>query len=154
MEEALDQNRLLEILKGFAPSRDSLIPVLQAVQEEFGYVPPESMEQVARHTGVFPSEVSGVITFYAQFYTTPRGRNVIRVCRGTACHVRGAKAALDTVRKFTGIEDGETSEDNRFTLETVACLGACALGPVMVVNKVYYGKLNPGRIEVVLKDLP
>jgi NADH:ubiquinone oxidoreductase subunit E len=146
--------RLERILDGIKPARENLIPVLQTVQEEFGYIPPESIRPVADYMGVFPSEISGIITFYAQFCTTPRGRNVIRVCRGTACHVRGGRTVLNAVKKLTEIEDGDTSSDMRFTLETVACLGACALSPVMVVNKTYYGKLNPGRIEAVLKNLP
>lgn len=154
MEAEFDIGRLNRILAGFRPARENLIPVLQAVQDEFGYIPSRAIRPVAAHIGVFPSEVTGIITFYAQFYTTPRGRNVIRVCRGTACHVRGGRTVFRTVAKHTGLHEGETSDDMRFTLETVACLGACALGPVMVVNKTYYGKLNPGRIEVVLKNLP
>ena len=153
MEQSFDTGRLMNILNGAKPVRENLIPVLQAIQEEFGYIPPESIKVVAEHMGVFASEVSGIITFYAQFCTTPRGRNIIRVCRGTACHVRGAKTVLQSVVRLTGIHDGETSEDMKFTLETVACLGACALSPVMVVNKIYYGKLNSGRIEAVLKGL-
>ena len=154
MEQGFDMRRLERILDGIKPARENLIPVLQTVQEEFGYIPPESIRPVADYMGVFPSEISGIITFYAQFCTTPRGRNVIRVCRGTACHVRGGRTVLHAVKKLTEIEDGDTSSDMRFTLETVACLGACALSPVMVVNKTYYGKLNPGRIEAVLKNLP
>jgi len=153
MEHNVDMNKLEEIMKRFDRSRASLIPLLQEIQEEYGYIPPDAIGLVAVHTGVFPAEVSGVITFYSQFYTTPRGRNIIRVCRGTACHVRGGKTVLQTVVKLTGLTDGQTSEDMQFTLETVACLGACALSPVMVVNKSYYGKLNPGRIEVVLSNL-
>ena len=154
MESNLDNAKLEGIMKRFEPTRASLIPLLQEIQEEYGYIPPKAMRSVAKYIGVFPAEVSGIITFYAQFYTTPRGRNVIRVCRGTACHVRGGRTVLQSVMKFTGLKDGQTSEDMRFTLETVACLGACALSPVMVVNTSYYGKLNPGRIEVVLKNLP
>jgi len=154
MAECLDIERVCTVLKIFRTLRADLIPALQAIQEEFGYVPPEAVGTVARYLKVYPSEVSGVITFYSQFVTTPRGKNVIRVCRGTACHVRGGKTVYQTVRKFTGLEEGQTSEDMRFTLETVACLGACALSPVMVINKNYYGKLNPGRIEAVLKKLP
>ncbi|MEI7448892.1 MAG: NADH-quinone oxidoreductase subunit NuoE [Desulfomonile sp.] len=154
MEQGFDMGRLKRILEGIKPARENLIPVLQTVQEEFGYIPPESIRPVADYMGVFPSEISGIITFYAQFCTTPRGRNVIRVCRGTACHVRGGRTVLNAVKNLTEIEDGETSSDMRFTLETVACLGACALSPVMVVNKTYYGKLNSGRIEAVLKNLP
>jgi NADH:ubiquinone oxidoreductase subunit E len=84
---------------------------------------------------------------------TPRGRNVVRVCRGTACHVRGARGVLRVVQKVLAIDDGQTSEDFKFTLETVSCLGACALSPVMVVNKTYYGQMNPKRIETVLQAL-
>lgn len=149
-----DQANLKRVLLRFTPLKENLIPVLQAVQEEFGFVPPEAVPTVASHVGVFPSEVSGVISFYSQFYTTPRGRNVVRVCRGTACHVRGGRTVLRTAEKVTGIDVGETSEDMKFTLETVACLGACALSPVMVVNKTYYGKLNAGRAEAVLTNLP
>jgi NADH:ubiquinone oxidoreductase subunit E len=154
MAQEFDPDSLERIIKRFKPTRANLIPALQEVQEEFGYIPLAAIRPVARHIGVFPSEVSGIITFYSQFYTTPRGRNVVRVCRGTACHVRGGRTVLQTVMKCTGIKDGETSEDMQFTLETVACLGACALSPVMVVNKTYYGKLNPGRIEALLKSLP
>jgi NADH:ubiquinone oxidoreductase subunit E len=154
MVQELDVELLGEILKRFQPLRENLIPVLQAVQEEFGYIHPDAVGPVAKYMKIFPSEVSGVITFYSQFCTTPRGRSVVRVCRGTACHVRGGRTVYQTVRKFTGLEDGETSEDMRFTFETVACLGACALSPVMVINKAYFGKLNAGRIEAVLKNLP
>ncbi len=154
MTQNFDILRLSKILDGVKPMRENLIPVLQAIQDDFGYVPPEAIRPAAEHLGVFPSEISGIISFYAQFCTTPRGRNVLRVCRGTACHVRGARTVLQSVMKFTGLKDGQTSEDMRFTLETVACLGACALSPVIVVNKTYYGKLNPGRIEAVLKALP
>jgi len=153
MEQDFDLSRLNDLLEQFEPGRENLIPGLQQVQDEFGYVPPEAVKPLALYMKVFPSEVSGVITFYSQFYTAPRGRNIIRVCRGTACHVRGARTVLQTVVRSTGIRDGETSEDMKFTLETVACLGACALGPVMVVNGTYYGKLNPGRTVAVLKDL-
>jgi NADH:ubiquinone oxidoreductase subunit E len=154
MEQNFDKDKLKEVLGRIESLRENLIVALQTVQEEFGYVPPESIPTIAGYMGVYPSEVTGIITFYAQFYTTPRGRNVVRVCRGTACHVRGARTVLQAVMRRTGIADGETSEDMRFTLETVACLGACALGPVMVVNGTYYGKLNPGRIDAVLSNLP
>lgn len=153
MVHTFDKGVLMHILSGFLPARESLISALQEVQEAFGYIPPEVVGYVAGYMRVFPSEVSGIITFYSQFYTTPRGRNVIRVCRGTACHVRGGRPVLQTITKHTGLRDGETSEDMKYTLETVACLGACALGPVMVVNKIYYGKLNPGRIHNVLDTL-
>jgi NADH:ubiquinone oxidoreductase subunit E len=98
------------------------------------------------------SRIFGVVTFYAQFYTTPRGRYTVRVCRGTACHVRGGKSVLKAVQQALGIGEGETTPDFKFTFETVACLGACALSPVLLVNKNYYGKLTPAKVEKVLKQ--
>ena len=98
------------------------------------------------------SRVYGVVTFYAQFYTTKRGRHTVRVCRGTACHVRGGMSIRKGVKQFLGIEENETTPDFKFTFETVACLGACALSPVLLVNKNYYGKLTPAKVEQVLKQ--
>lgn len=145
--------QLREILKETSDRRDALIPVLQEVQEHYGYVPPESIPLIARGLRLSPTEVQGVLTFYAQFSLTPRGRNVVRVCRGTACHVRGGRGVLRVVRNILGIEEGQTTEDLKFTLETVACLGACALAPVMVVNQTYYGSMNPKRIEAILRSI-
>lgn len=142
-----------DILKQFQGKPSDLIPALQAVQEHYGYIPGEFVKPLAEALHVFPSQVQGVMTFYAQFAMTPRGRNVVRVCRGTACHVRGGRGVLRLVSRTLGIQDGETTEDLNFTLETVACLGACALSPVMVVNKTYYGQMNPKRIEMVLDAL-
>jgi NADH:ubiquinone oxidoreductase subunit E len=139
-------SRLLEQAQG----ESDLIPVLQKVQDHYGYIPPESIEPIARSLKIFPSKVQGVVTFYAQFYTEPRGRNIVTVCRGTACHVRGGRGVLRVAQKILGLKDGETSPDYHFTLETVACLGACALSPVMVVNGKVYGRMNPKRIENVL----
>jgi len=142
-----------DILKQFQGKPSELIPALQAVQELYGYIPKEFVKPLAEALHVFPSQVQGVMTFYAQFAMTPRGRNIVRVCRGTACHVRGGRGVLRLVSRTLGLEDGETTEDLNFTLETVACLGACALSPVMVVNKTYYGQMNPKRIETVLDAL-
>lgn len=138
------------ILEGFEGRPSELIPVLQAVQERYGYIPGDFVKPIAERLRVFPSQVQGVMTFYAQFAMTPRGRNIVRVCRGTACHVRGGRGVLRVAKKVLGIEENQTSEDLKFTLETVACLGACALSPVMVVNKTYYGQMNPRKIETVL----
>jgi NADH:ubiquinone oxidoreductase subunit E len=141
------------ILQDFEGKPSELIPVLQAVQDQYGYIPKEFVKPIADGLHVFPSQVQGVMTFYAQFAMTPRGQNIVRVCRGTACHVRGGRGVLRVVQKTLGLMDGQTSEDFKFTLETVACLGACALSPVMVVNKAYYGQMNPKRIETVLEAL-
>jgi NADH:ubiquinone oxidoreductase subunit E len=142
-----------DILQGFEGKPSDLIPILQAVQEKYGYVPGEFLKPIAEAIHIFPSQVQGVMTFYPEFSMTPRGRNIVRVCRGTACHVRGARGVLRVVQKVLAIDDGQTSEDFKFTLETVSCLGACALSPVMVVNKTYYGQMNPKRIETVLQAL-
>jgi NADH:ubiquinone oxidoreductase subunit E len=108
------------ILESHPPNQESLIPVLQQVQERFGYVPLEVVPFLAESLKVSPSQVQGVITFYSQFHTEPRGRNVVKVCRGTACHVRGGRGVLRVVQKDLKLEDGQTSEDYAFTLETVA----------------------------------
>ncbi|MEW6262791.1 MAG: NADH-quinone oxidoreductase subunit NuoE [Thermodesulfobacteriota bacterium] len=145
----IDLSGLTDILSRGRVEAD-LIPVLQAVQEEYGYVPPQTLEPIGAALKIPASRVQGVINFYAMFYTEPRGRNLVTVCRGTACHVRGGRGVLRVVQKILGLKDGQTSEDFDFTLETVACLGACALSPVMVVNGQVYGRMNPKRIETVL----
>lgn len=144
---------LEEILSAFEGRQADLIPVLQAVQEKYGYVPGAFVTAIAEALHLFPSQVQGVMTFYAQFAMTPRGRNIVRVCRGTACHVRGGRSVLKAVSRALELEDGETTEDLKFTLETVACLGACALSPVMTVNKTYFGQMNAKKSETVLKAL-
>jgi NADH:ubiquinone oxidoreductase subunit E len=132
--QEVNLNELEPILEGFKEERWALIPLLQKVQEQYGYIPPEAIEPIAQSLRLFPSEVQGVVTFYSQFYTTPRGKNIIRVCRGTACHVRGSGSVLKILKQNLGIEPGETTPDLNFTLETVACLGACFLAPTMMVN--------------------
>lgn len=144
-----DLEGLLAESKG---GREALIPVLQKIQEHYGYVPPESLERVAIHLGLFPAEVQGVVSFYAQFSLTPKGRYIVRVCRGTACHVRGGRSILRVAEENLGIKEGQTREDLRFTLETVACLGTCFLAPVMMVNRNYYGKLVPPQVQSILRQ--
>ncbi|MFH1090153.1 MAG: NADH-quinone oxidoreductase subunit NuoE [Pseudomonadota bacterium] len=146
---AADLNKLSPILSGGHTEAD-LIPTLQKVQEEYGYVPPEALPLIGQALRIPASRVQGVINFYSMFYTEPRGRNVVTVCRGTACHVRGGRGVLRVVQKIMGLKEGQTSEDFHFTLETVACLGACALSPVMVVNGQIFGRMNPKRIETIL----
>jgi len=129
--------------------RWGLIPLLHEIQGVVGYIPPEAIPRIAKGLGLFPSQVQGVITFYTQFYTTPRGKNVVRVCRGTACHVRGGKTILKLVKHHLGVEEGETTPDYEYTLETVACIGVCALAPNIVVNKDTYGHMNPKKVARV-----
>jgi NADH-quinone oxidoreductase subunit E len=139
------------ILERFEPVRaDDLIPLLQQIQDEFGYMPEDVLERVSARTGIPTSRIYGVITFYAQFSLTPRGQNSVRCCRGTACYVRGSKAVRDAVEGVLGVGEGETREDRRFSFETVACLGTCFLAPVMMVNEQYYGLLTPEKATSVL----
>ena len=152
-QQQVDLGALQEILHGVQGKRDASIPVLQQVQETYGYIPAEAISLIAKFLGLFPTEIQGVVSFYTQFSLTPKGRNIVRVCRGTACHVRGGRGVLRVVKRVLDIDEGQTTEDLKFTLETVACLGACALAPVMVVNKTYYGQMNPKRIETLLHAL-
>lgn len=129
-----------------------LIPLLQNIQSEFGYIPPQSVPVIARSLGLFTSQVQGVVSFYEQLYTKPRGKRVVRVCRGTACHVRGGRTILKLTKQHLGIEEGQTTPDMEYTLETVACLGICALAPNLVINDHVYGSMNPKKIEMVFKE--
>ena len=142
------------VLDELGVSLDSnLIGVLQDVQGHFGYLPPTALREISRRTRIYLSRIYGVVSFYAQFYTEPRGRHTIRCCRGTACHVKGAGRILDAIQRELGIEEGETTPDMLFYLETVACLGTCALAPVAVVDGTYYGKVTPRRVEQILQHV-
>ena len=152
MPEPLDLSRLDEILHRHRGEEGTLIPILQEVQEICGYLSEEVLTHLGKRLHIPTSRIFGVVTFYAQFYLTPRGRHTVRVCRGTACHVRGGKNIRKAVRQFLGIEENETTPDSKFTFETVACLGACALSPVLLVDKNYYGKLTPAKVAKVLKQ--
>jgi len=129
----------------------NLIGVLQDVQERFGYLPPAALREISRRMRIPLSRIWGVVSFYAQFYTEPRGRHTIRCCRGTACHVKGAGRILDALERELGIEEGETTPDMLFYLETVACLGTCFLAPVMMIDSTYYGRLTPQRVASILR---
>lgn len=128
-----------------------LIPLLQAAQDSYGYIPPLAIEQIAMATGIPASEVYGVITFYSQFRLQPLGRYVIRVCKGTACHVQDAEMIGRTLEEELGIREGETSEDGLFTFLTVACLGCCSLAPVVMIGEQAYGRLTPQALRSVLR---
>jgi NADH:ubiquinone oxidoreductase subunit E len=124
-----------------------LIPCLQDIQELLGYIPSPVIKRIAEGLGLFPSQVQGVVTFYEQLYTTPRGKNIVKVCRGTACHVRGGKTILNLVKQQLNLEEGETSPDLEYTLETVACIGVCALAPNIVINRDTHGHMNPKKVS-------
>ena len=140
------KNQLLDIIAPFKNQKGVTIQVLQRVQEELGYLPREAIDEIAHTLRISPSEVFGIISFYAQFRTTPRGKHIVRVCRGTACHVRGGGAILDQVKKELGIVENETTPNLEYTIETVACIGACALAPAMVIDEDTFGKVTPGKV--------
>jgi NADH-quinone oxidoreductase subunit E len=139
-----------KVLASFIGEKAELIPILQQVQQVLGYLPEEAMSRIAAFVDVPECTVFGVATFYAQFKFMPVGRNVIKVCRGTGCYVKGAPRLLDEVEKLLGIKDGETTPDMEYTLETVACFGSCALAPVIVVNDRVYGRMTPDKVKAIL----
>lgn len=147
-----DREKLQEVIANHENKKWALIPLLQDVQDVFGFIPPESIEPIAEALRMYPSQVQGVITFYSGFSLKPKGRVVLKVCKGTACHVKGSRSILRLVKKDLDLEEGETSPDYQFTLETVACLGACFLAPTMMVNRDYFGKLNPTKVGAVLSE--
>ena len=144
---------LEKILAGRRSQPQQLIEVLQDVQEAFGYIPEDVMKTVSRELGVPLIEVSRAANFYKAFSLKPRGRHVITVCMGTACHVRGAPRLLDEVKGELGIEPGQTTDDGMFTLERVNCLGACALGPVVVLDGNYHGKMTPNKLRQLVQSV-
>lgn len=141
---------LRKLLAEWRDRPGALIPVLQEAQNIYGYLPAPVMQEIAGELKLPFAKVFGVATFYAQFHLKPRGRNVVRVCQGTACHVRGGARVLDAVAEKLGVGKNETTDDLRYTLETVACLGACGLAPVMVVNEDTHGRLTPDRAAEIL----
>lgn len=147
------EERLNEILSSYEGREDELIRILQQVQQVFGYLPEPAMEKVAKFLKLPESTVFGVGTFYAQFKLVPSGRNIIKVCRGTACHVRGAAGILGEVERQLGIKSGESTPDLEYSLEAIACFGSCALAPVMVIGHNVYGRMTPARVKEVLGDV-
>ncbi|MHC4060662.1 MAG: NADH-quinone oxidoreductase subunit NuoE [Planctomycetota bacterium] len=128
-----------------------LVPIMQKIQTAYGYLPPAVLMAVSERTGIPASRIYGVATFYEQFHLEPHGRHTIRCCRGTACHVKGAPNIVGAIEQAVGVEPGQTTDDLRFTFETVACLGTCFLAPVMMVNNDYYGHLSAGKVKGILE---
>jgi NADH-quinone oxidoreductase subunit E len=137
----------------FRGSVDELIPLLQAAQRELGFLPEEALLEIARFVKVPPAKVYGTATFYSQFRLQPIGRYTVRVCRGTACHVKGSDRMLGDVQDYLHITPGETTTDGLFTLETVACFGSCALAPIMVINNRVYGNLGRSMALSLLDEV-
>ncbi|MDR2349017.1 MAG: NADH-quinone oxidoreductase subunit NuoE [Deltaproteobacteria bacterium] len=150
-----DLTKLEPIFAKYADmAKGSLIPVLQACQDAYGFLPYKAIEAIAKRLAVPISQIYGVVTFYAQFRLVPRGRHVIRSCQGTACHVRNSARILESLKTTLGISPGGTTEDLKFTLETVACIGACSLAPVMMIDTDAHGRLRPDRIPKILDSYP
>jgi len=150
----LDLGPLGAILESMPDAgQTDLIPLLQEIQKAYGYLPKPILMEMSRRTGIEASRIYGVATFYEQFYLEPHGRHTVRCCRGTACHVKGGPKIIKTVKQALGIEPGETTEDMEFSLETVACLGACALAPVMIVDGTYHGKMTYRKASLVLDSM-
>jgi NADH:ubiquinone oxidoreductase subunit E len=143
----MEKELLEDILTSFQGERNELVPILQEVQENLGYLPENAMLHIARFINVPESHVYSVASFYAQFRLLPLGRKRIAVCRGTACHIRGAPQILNTIERTIGLKEGETSEDLEYTLETVACIGCCALAPCIRINKKVSGEITPEKAE-------
>lgn len=146
------REQLQPILEEYRGKRDFLIPVLQKVQAELGYLPEDAVSEVAYFLGLSSSEVYGVASFYSQFRFERQGEHTIRVCQGTACHVRGAKRIMNAVSQELDIQPGGTTQDYRFSLERVACFGSCALAPVMVVDGSVFGRMTAARATKVLSE--
>jgi len=147
--EALD--RIDEIVDRYSRQPEYLIPALKDAQQIYGYLPMEVQDKVAERFHITSSRVYGVVTFYSFFTMTPRGRNTIRVCLGTACYVKRSKGILETLVKELGIEVGQTTEDGRFTIEAVRCLGTCGLAPVMLVGNEPHGNLDPRQVGEIVR---
>ncbi len=145
IEEARD------IVAVVGSTRDKVIPLLQEIQKRHGYLPEDMIEAVADVIGVPSSEIFGVATFYSQFRSTPMGEHLIKVCKGTACHVSGADVLFSSLSDELNVGEGETTDDGMFTLDAVACLGCCSLAPVIMVDGKVYGKLTPSKVRKIVK---
>jgi len=147
-----DADTIKEICASFDNKQDDLINVLHKVQQSFGYLPAEIQEVVANELNIPLAQVYGVVTFYSFFTMQPRGKHTVRVCLGTACYVRGGKKIAENVEKIFGIKEGETTPDRMFTYETVRCLGACGLGPVVVIDDNVHGRVKPDKLKDILNQ--
>lgn len=152
VNKVVNKELLKELVEKYKNESGPLIPILQEIQENFGYLPEEALIFVSDEMDIPLGRIWGVVTFYSQFYLSPRGRNIIRLCQGTACHVRGARRLLEKVEKVLGVKRGETTPDFEFTLETVRCLGTCFLAPVIMINHDYFGRMTPDKVKNILQQ--
>lgn len=144
---------LADVLDKYAGDETNLITILQHAQEIYGYLPIDVIYHIAERVGVSPARVMGVATFYAQFSLNPRGKYLVMICQGTACHVNGSERVSRAVYDELGIEEGETTQDGLFTIKNVACLGCCSLSPVMMINDDTYGSLTPEKAVEIIRGL-
>ncbi len=152
-DETVDLTPLDEVLEAFRDERGAIIPILQRTQEIYGYVPAEAIQHISKHTGNSVAQLYGVATFYSQFYLERRGRHIVSICDGTACHVKGAPRLVTTLEEQLGIKAGETTPDYRVTVEVVYCLGSCALAPMAVIDGQVVGRLVPDKVSKLVREL-
>ena len=152
-QEQVDLSLLDPLIEKNKHKKGNLIPLLQGIQDIYGYLPYDAFIKLSRETGIPLNEIYGVATFYTQFRLNPVGKHIIKVCHGTACHVQDADTITDALQDALKVEDGETTEDGLFTLESVACLGCCSLAPVMMIDGNTYGKLTGKRAVKIVKEL-
>jgi NADH-quinone oxidoreductase subunit E len=150
--EEIDLAPANHVIDKYLTLHGNLMPVLQGIQDEYGYVPKPAIDLVAERLNIYPSQIFGVLTFYAQFHLKPRGRFIIRVCVGTACHVQGASRIVETFFDKLHIGHAETTPDLRYTFEKVACLGACGMAPLAMVNDATYGSMTVQKVEAIIAD--
>ncbi len=150
-EEEVDLTGAHQVIDKYIDMKGALMPVLQGIQDFYGFVPEACVHLVAERLNVYSSQIYGVLTFYAQFHLKPRGRFIFRICMGTACHVKGAGRICDTITDRLGVGHAETTEDLLFTLEEVACLGACGMAPVVMVNNDTYGSATIQKIDEIIE---
>lgn len=149
-EQEIDLAAANQVIDKFLNMKGALMPVLQEIQDAYGYIPEPCVHLVADRLNVYTSQIYGVLTFYAQFHLEPRGKYIVRVCMGTACHVKGAGRIADTLEERLGIGHAETTEDLKFTVEHVACIGACGMAPVIMVNDATFGSLTVQKLDEVI----
>ena len=145
--EELEEELLREILSFYQGNRGEIIPILLEIQGNFGYLPEEAIQMIASFLNITEGQIYSVASFYSQFRLIPLGRNRVTVCRGTACHIRGAPRILEEMEKVLGLKEGETSADLEYTLETVACFGCCALAPCIRINNGVHGEMTPEKVR-------
>ncbi len=152
MNGEMDKESLRQLLEKHESEPGALIPILQEIQESFGYLPEEALVFVSEEVGIPLGKIYGVVTFYSQFYLTPIGKNMVKVCHGTACHIGGAEKISEALYQELGVDEGDTTEDGGFTVERVACLGCCSLAPCVMINEKTHGRLTSRKIKKIIKQ--